>query len=186
MTTFAALLRGINVGGNNIIKMAALKRLFEAAGCSRVQTYIQSGNVLFQSDEEEEQLRAHMESELEKAFGLKITVVLRTAAQLESILQHCPFSREEVLAAESAAIGESLYVSLLARAPLPEGIGRLNAYKSENEKVVILGREVYLLFYRSIRDSNLANNLQKLAVPFTVRNWKTLAKLCALAKAMEV
>jgi uncharacterized protein (DUF1697 family) len=64
MTVYIALLRGINVGGKNIIKMADLKRLFESAELSEVKTYIQSGNVLFKSDEEEESLRRKIEHEI--------------------------------------------------------------------------------------------------------------------------
>ena len=70
-------------------------------------------------------------------------------------------------------------------APLQEKLERLNVYRSEKDDYRILGREVFLLFHNSIRNSKLANNLNKLDVPATVRNWKTINKLAALAKAME-
>jgi uncharacterized protein (DUF1697 family) len=73
----------------------------------------------------------------------------------------------------------------MAKAPLQENIERFSSYKSENDEYQIEGREVFLLFRHSIRNSKLANNLQKLDVPTTVRNWKTLNKLDLLAKAME-
>lgn len=185
MAIYIALLRGINVGGKNIIKMADLKRAFEAIGLSQVQTYIQSGNILFKSDEEEESLRKHIEYEIETVFGFSVTVVLRTAMELEHITQHCPFSQQEVSEAESSSEVESLYVSLLIQAPSQEGIQRLNAYRSERDEYRIEGREIFFLFHHSIRNSKLANNLQKLGVPATVRNWKTINKLVVLAKAME-
>lgn len=186
MTVHIALLRGINVGGKNIIKMADLKRTFEAMGFSRVQTYIQSGNVLFESNEDEETLRKLIEHEIEAVFGFSVRVILRTAAELERIIENCPFSKEAVLEAEKSSKVESLYVSLLIEPPSQEGIGRLSTYRGEDDDYKVEGREVYLLFSQGIRNSKLANNLQKLDVPATVRNWKTINKLTAMAKAMEV
>ena len=186
MAIYVALLRGINVGGKNRIKMSDLKSTFETVGLHRVQTYIQSGNVLFESDGEEAEIRRRIEREMETVFGFAVTVVLRTAAELADLAGRCPFSEEMVLDAEASAEGESLYVSLLTQAPSEEGMECLRAYKSEGEEYRIEGREVFLLFRHSIRNSKLANNLQKLEVPGTVRNWKTISKLAALAKAMEM
>jgi uncharacterized protein (DUF1697 family) len=186
MTIYIALLRGINVGGKNRIKMAELKRTFESMGLSRVQTYIQSGNVLFKSNEEEEPLRKRIEHGIEADFGFSVTVVLRTADELKRIAANCPFSEEEVSGAEASSEGESLYVSLLLEEPSQERIERLGDFRSEGDEYRIEGREVYLLFRHSIRNSKLANNLQKLDVPSTVRNWKTINKLVTLADALEV
>jgi uncharacterized protein (DUF1697 family) len=186
MTIYIALLRGINVGGKNIIKMAELKRVFEAIGLYEVKTYIQSGNVLFKSDEGEEALRKKIEHEIEVIFGFSVAVILRTVEELEQIIDNCPFSEEEISVAESLSESESLYVSLLAHAPSPEKIEYFKCYRSESEDFKVLGRDIFLLFHNSIRNSKLANNLQKLGVPATVRNWKTINKLAALAKDMEV
>jgi uncharacterized protein (DUF1697 family) len=186
MTLYIALLRGINVGGKNIIKMAELKRTFESLGLSRVQTYIQSGNVLFECAEEEEGLLARIERAIQKDYGFAVSVVLRTAAQWNQIAANCPFSEEEVAEAEKTSVGESLYVCLLRAAPSAEGTARLGATSSESDEYRIAGRDIYLLFRSSIRNSKLANNLQKLGVPATVRNWKTINKLHALLKAMDV
>jgi uncharacterized protein (DUF1697 family) len=186
MAIYIALLRGINVGGKNRINMAELKHTFEAMGLSRVQTYIQSGNVLFESEAEEEALGKQIEHEIEVAFGFSVTVVLRKDEELKRIAANCPFSEEEVSEAEESSEGESLYVSFLLEEPSQEGIQRLSAFKSESDEYRIQGREVFLLFRHSIRNSKLANNLQKLDVPATVRNWKTVNKLVALASAMEV
>lgn len=186
MAIYIALLRGINVGGKNIIKMAELKRIFEAIGLSEVQTYIQSGNVLFKSNEGEGSLRKKIEHEIKVVFSLSVTVVLRTYEELERIIMNCPFSKEEVLEAESSMEAESQYVALFTHAPMQEKIEHLNAYRSESDQYRIVGRDVYLLFRHSIRNSKLANNLYKLDVPSTVRNWKTINKLAALGKAMEL
>lgn len=186
MTTYIALLRGINVGGKNIIKMAELKRVFETIGLCEVKTYIQSGNVLFKSNEQEEFLRKIIEHEIGVAFGFSVTVMLRTAAELYRIIENCPFSKDEISEAEYSSEGESLYVSLLSNAPSQEKIELLNNYRNESEDYRVLGREVFLLFRHSIRNSKLANNLHKLEEPATMRNWKTINKLAVLAKAMEI
>ncbi|MBB6218329.1 uncharacterized protein (DUF1697 family) [Anaerosolibacter carboniphilus] len=185
MNIYIAFLRGINVGGRNVIKMADLKQTFEAIGLGRVQTYIQSGNVLFESNEDEESLTLKIEQKIVEDYGLSITVVLRTAEELERIVQNCPFSKEQVLEAESLSQVESLYVSLMAQIPSKEKVEQLSVYESQEDMYKIKGRDIYLLFRHSIRNSKLANNLQKLDVPATVRNWKTLSKLSMLAKTIK-
>jgi uncharacterized protein (DUF1697 family) len=185
MRTYIALLRGINVGGKNKVKMADLKRTFEASGLSRVQTYIQSGNVLFESDEEEAPLRQRIEERIAADFGIQVVVVLRTLAEMERIAANCPFSAEDIAEAEAASDAESLYVALLLEAPVPEKAERLSAYSTPDDRFQLAGRDVYLLFRYSVRDSKLAAQLPKLGVPATVRNWNTIQKLVALAKAMD-
>jgi len=184
MTVYIALLRGINVGGKNIIKMVELKQVFESIGLCEVKTYIQSGNVLFKSDEAEELLCDKIEHEIEAVFGISVKIILRTSTELEQIILNCPFSKDEVTEAETLSKVESLYVSLLKHSPLKEKIECIDSYRSESDKYHILGRDVYLLFQHSIRNSKLANNLNKLDVSTTVRNWKTLSKLAELAKNM--
>lgn len=185
MITYIALLRGINVGGKNIIKMATLKQVFEAIGLCEVKTYIQSGNILFKSEEKEELLQNRIEFVIEKAFGFAVPVVLRTDAEIEHIIMNCPFSEEEISEAEASSDSESLYVSLLTKTPSQEKVASLSSYMSDHEAYQIIGREVYLLFQQSIRNSKLANNLQKLDASSTVRNWKTLSKLLELSKIMN-
>ena len=185
MTQYIALLRGINVGGKNIVKMSDLKRMFEELGLQLVQTYIQSGNVLFKSDKTEEMLRQTIEQEFASVFGFPVIVVLRTVTELNQMIRECPFSKEAIAAAEEASAAESLYVALLLQAPAEESVERLNPYRSKNDDFCIQRRDVYLLFHHSIRVSKLANNLSKLDVPMTVRNWKTVTKLMQLAAAAK-
>ncbi|GIP47306.1 hypothetical protein D3C76_33810 [compost metagenome] len=184
MTIHIALLRGINVGGKNIIKMAELKRSLTEQGFSEVQTYIQSGNILFAS-EEEGALGLRMEEVIRRDFGLDIPVVLRTASELRATAEGCPFTPEEIAAAEAASTGECLYVAFLRSEPTAEALKRFAAYANEQELFRTSGREVYLLFKESVRNSKLAANLQKLDAYATVRNWKTVGKLLSLAEGME-
>ncbi|GGL60605.1 DUF1697 domain-containing protein [Sporolactobacillus putidus] len=184
MTVYLALLRGINVGGKNKIKMADLRHVLESIGLNRVETYIQSGNVLFESDDEEDTLRKKIENEIETIFGFPVVVVLRTAAELERVIRVCPFSEEEIKEAEWAnSEGESLYVALLTHPPLKQKMDDLNRFKSGEDDCRIVNRDIYLLLRHSIRHSKLANHLQKLDVPATIRNWKTMNRLHTLAKS---
>lgn len=185
MTIYIALLRGINVGGKNKIKMAELKMMFEGLGLSRVQTYIQSGNVLFESEEKEEVLRTRIEEGIEATFGFPVSVILRTADELNRIVVNNPFSEEEIAKAEAGSDKECMYVAMLQDEPTQGGVERLAAYQNDHEKFLIKGKEVYLLFDQGAGNSKLANNLHKLGVPATVRNWKTMNKLITLASAME-
>ncbi len=182
MTKYIAFLRGINVGGNKIMKMAQLRLLFESIGLSHVKTYIQSGNVLFQSNDEEEVLRNLIEHKIEDVFGFKVTVILRTATALEQIIKNCPFSEETIVQAQVQSGGQSLYVSFFLKVPPQEKIKLLDNYINEYEEYKIQDQEGYLLVRKNFQNSKLANNLHKLDVPATVRNWKTIHKLAMLIK----
>lgn len=180
---YIALLRGINVGGKNKIKMAELKRMFQSLECSQVQTYIQSGNVVFDSTEDKEPLRKKIEQEIAKVFSISLHVVLRTSLELKKIIDNCPYS-EDVLN-EAKAPAETFYVSFLLYPPTQEAIKHLSVLQNENDEFKIYGNDVYLILREGVRNSKLANNLHKLNVPSTMRNWKTINKLYALAKPME-
>src|SRR5512140_2579751 len=102
---YIAFLRAINVGGNALIKMTDLKRMFESAGLENVQTYIQSGNVIFASKEEDaEALEKRIESQLEGAAGYKIICFVRTMRELQAIVSKNPFK---------ATASETAYVAFL-------------------------------------------------------------------------
>jgi Uncharacterized protein conserved in bacteria len=186
MKTFIALLRGINVGGKNVIKMDALRKSFESIGLSDVKTYIQSGNVLFHSDDDEDCLKKKIESQIEKEFGLSLTVVLRTAEEIEQIVGNCPFSKEKVAEAEIGSDSECLYVALLTHIPKEENVQMWSAYgnDSNSDEFQIIGRDVFFLFRDSIRNSKLAMHLNKLDAAATVRNWKTLNKIATIAREL--
>lgn len=184
MAIYIALLRGINVGGHNKIKMAELRESLGAIGLARVQTYIQSGNVLFESDEDEASLRDRIEQAIERSFGLSIKVIIRSSEELSRIAANCPFSDTEIDDAEASSDGECLYVSMLLEEPQAERIEKLKAIAANGDLFRFEGRDLYLLFRQSARNSKLANQADKLGVPTTMRNWKTISKLIALSKEM--
>jgi uncharacterized protein (DUF1697 family) len=179
MTIYILLLRGINVGGNNMIKMIELKGMLEKMGFGRVQTYIQSGNVVFESEEGVEALRPRIEQEITKVFGLSVAVVLRTSAEWARFIENNPYAEVEL------AEGWSVHLSLLTQAPSQEGIEKLRSCEIGVDEYHIEGNEVYVLFRQSILDSKLAKHLSKLGVSMTMRNWNTIKKLDAIIKKME-
>jgi uncharacterized protein (DUF1697 family) len=178
MTIYIALLRGINVGKNNRIKMADLKSLLETMGLEKVKTYIQSGNVLFESKDEAEQLSQRLENEISKTFGFPVPVILRTAEEYEQIIRDCPYSMD------SLNEGESVQLAFLGEEPAQEKMDLLSSYESGPDECFIKGKEVYLFLRQSILDSKLAAQMPKLGVQATVRNWKTVIKLETMVKEM--
>ncbi|QVK18180.1 DUF1697 domain-containing protein [Mycoplasmatota bacterium] len=184
MMIYIALLQGINVGKHNRIKMTDLKHMFESRGLKNVQTYGQSGNVLFESEKDELYIRKMIEKEIMIIFKYVVPVVLRTSEEMEQVILNCPFSKEKIRKAELAT-GESTYVSFLKQVPSPEKVEIIKPYNDEGDEFQIIGRDVYLLFlHQSIRNSKLGRNLIKLDIHATVRNWNTVMKLNVLAKNM--
>ncbi|MEW9700897.1 DUF1697 domain-containing protein [Paenibacillus sp. SI8] len=179
MTIYIGFLRGINVGGKNMLKMADLKRTLETMGFSSVQTYLQSGNFLLVSEEAAEPLHKRIEQKISSVFNISPTVVLRTAEELDRIITACPY------AADALVEGESIQLSLLTEVPPLQTTDILNKNKSEIDEFQILEREIYFLFRQSVLDSKLASNVQKLGDIATTRNWNTIVKLASLAKAIQ-
>jgi uncharacterized protein (DUF1697 family) len=178
MTIYLALLRGINVGGHNVIKMAELKQLFQSMDLQNVKTYIQSGNVLFESEAESEELSHQIEQEIKNTFGLSVPVIIRTATEMQHIIKNCPYPFDRLLE------GESIHISFLASTPAQECLDQISNINSDIDEYQIKGREIYLFFRQSIRKSKLAVQLQKIGIPATMRNWKTVSKLVSMAEEM--
>lgn len=182
MPEYIALLRGINVSGQKLIKMVELKQMFEQMGFDRVQTYIQSGNVLFISEDGETALRSNIEQRIQEVFGFDVTVVIRTVEQMEHITNHCPFE------ADPTSAVEKVYIALLAEEPSEVNIAKLLLCTSEIDEFQLSGSklEVYILCRQSIRKSVFTNNFleKKLGVAATTRNWQTMSKLTVLGKAL--
>lgn len=180
MTIYVALLRGINVGGHNKIKMAELREVLEKAGCKQVQTYIQSGNVILASDLDADSLQDLIEKEINSAFGLNIPVIIRSGADFTAILRQCPYDEA------SLQEGESIHVSMLSGIPTAEGMERLAAVDRGIDEYTIIGPDLYMLIRNKFNESKLADSLNKLGTPGTVRNWKTMNKLADMVKELQM
>lgn len=172
---YVALLRAVNVGGR-VVKMDELKTIFAMPGFKNISTYIQSGNVLFDSAETDTtKLEKKIESKLLKALNYEVTVFLKTHEDLAGIIENNPYGGEPE--------GKNLYLSFLSGAPLKDNIKLLDALKAPEEAFAIIDTACYLLFpaktYGTTKLSN-TNLEKKLKVRATTRNWNTVNKLAAL------
>lgn len=182
MTVYIGLLRGINVGGHNKVRMAELKTAFESTGLKRVRTYIQSGNVLFESDEDEGTLRSKLEQELLETFAIRTPIVLRASVELKQMIENCPFSENVRRDAATPPEVKTFYVCMLTDPPGHEGLERLSGFRNERDEIVVRDRDIYLLLRDGVRSSQLANHIDELGIASTVRNWETMNKLYDLAR----
>jgi len=168
-----ALLRAINVGGTKKLLMADLRAMFEAAGCTDVRTYIQSGNVVFRAEAPlAERVPALIEAEIAATKGFEVPVVTRSAAELDAVVTGSPF-----LAA--GADPTQLHVGFLAQAPTAARIAELDPDRSPGDAFEVRGREVYLHFPNGTARSKLTVDYfdRVLGTTITIRNWRTVGKL---------
>ena len=179
MTTWVALLRGINVAGKNLLPMTDLARLFEEAGCAGVRTYIQSGNVLFTANRARaEKLPGLIAGGIADRFGYRIPVLLRTAADLGETIGNNPFL-------QAGAPENWLHVLFLARQPDAGRVATLDPLRSPSDTFAVRGREIYLQCPNGAGGTKLTNAYfdSRLATISTGRNWRTVLKLFELAQA---
>ncbi len=168
MTTYIALLRGINVGGHGILPMADIKTLCSNLGLKHVRTYIQSGNVLFESNLSESEIILILEETLKNKLQKPIPVIVRTAAEMEAVLVGNPFPD-----ANPSQVGVLFLSNLVAEDLLQ------NFNYPGLEEIVVSGRELYIHFPNGMGRSKL--KLPKSVEQGTVRNINTVKKLVELA-----
>ena len=171
MKTYVCLLRGINVSGHNKIKMEELHKMYESLGFSNVETYIQSGNVIFACAEENVQaLTKKIEKRIQQLFGLKVLVFMRTKEQFRHIATNNPFLHQQ---------RDKIHVMFLSETPQDVLFAEIEKVKDRGEEFFILGTEVYLYCPNGYGRTKLSNNFfeRKLKVPATTRNWKTITTL---------
>lgn len=179
MKTYVALLRGINVSGHKKVPMAELRDILFKVGFVNVQTYIQSGNVIFRSTEEDiQKLTQIIQKEIKNYFDFEVPVLIKTNDELLNIFNDCPFSQEK---------RESSYFTLLYWTPDQLLVDNLGELKYPNEEIIILNSCIY--FYSSIGYGNTKynNNFfeRKLKVTATARNYKTMLKLLSLSSDLK-
>lgn len=173
---YIAFLRGINVSGQKLIKMEALREYFQLPGFKNVATYIQSGNVLFDTAAKDESaLRKKIEKQLLATTGHNVTTILRTLDQMQEVVDGNPFGK---LKPDDS---RKLYVTFLAEAPEKALHSSLDGYIKDTEQFHIYGREIYFLT-DAYGETKFSNTLieKKLKVPATTRNWATINKVLEL------
>jgi len=182
MAVIISLLRGINIGGHNKIKMDALRDLYANLGLQEAETYLQSGNVVFRKNGRAHAIVAkRIEDAIEKKFGFRIHVVLRTSSELSDVISRCPFAKRRGLDPAKLA------VIFLKEAPSAECLQAALKIETAPEELHIEGREAFVYFPNGMGRPKMSwpKIERALMTSGTGRNWNTATKLLELAQAME-
>lgn len=175
MTTFISILRGINLGSRNSIKMDTLKLLLAESGLQSVQTYIQSGNCVYQSVEtDSNKLNELIKNGIQTQFGFDIPVITLTLEELQEIISKNPFLDKDE---------KSLHVTFLSDIPKVDLVDKLNQWSYLPDEFSIIENAVYLHCPNGYGNTKLSNKFleTKLKVTATTRNWKTTNELLSMA-----
>ena len=176
---YLAFLRGINVGGKNKLPMEELRAMFVAAGCDDVQTYIQSGNVIFgAAPDVVSTVPGVITARIAADFRYRVPVIVRTAAELAGVLERNPF-------VPTGAAAEALHVMFLAAHPAADRVARLDPRRSPPDAFAVRGQEVYLHLPNGMARTKLTNAYidTTLDTTSTARNWRTVSTLRTLLGA---
>ena len=173
---YVAFLRGINVGGKNKIKMETLREVFIALGFQNVKTYINSGNVIFETTKTDDvKLAAEIETAIQTEFALNIKVLVRTIDEIKDIIENNPFDGQ-------FENDKDLHVFFLDAELLAEKRELLLSNNNENEQYAVRNREIFCLLRVGFSDSLMGKDYigKKLKMPATARNWRTVNKVLEL------
>jgi uncharacterized protein (DUF1697 family) len=179
MSTFISILRGINVGGHKKILMEDLKKVYEAMGFTEITTYVQSGNVIFKTAQNNSDplLSDKIENAIKEKYSFHVPVIIRTVDEMRLTISSNPFLQEDGIDSEK------LHVTFLDQEPSPTDISAITRYDFSPDRFRILGKEVYLYCPESYGNTKLSNDFfeKKLHVKATTRNWKTVLRLGELS-----
>jgi uncharacterized protein (DUF1697 family) len=178
MSIWIGFLRGINVGGRNILPMKELKRLLGGLGCEHVATYIQSGNVVFRHAESRSNLiELKIREAVKSAFGFEPHILLLRPERLNTAIARNPFP-------DATQKPKTLHLYFLSEKVPAFDRNRLNGLKGENEEFRLIDRVFYLHAPDGIGRSKLASKVEKiLGVPATARNWTSVEKVMQLVQS---
>lgn len=176
MQTSIALFRGINVGGNNILPMKKLVPLLERLGLEEVRTYIQSGNVVFETNADDLSiLERRISGAIDSEFGFEPRVLLVTGEEFKRAIETNPFPN-------ATSEPKSLHFFFLAEPPPAPDLAGLESLRAEDEAFQIIGSVLYLHAPIGVGKSKLAAKIERLVgVPVTARNWRTVSKIAELS-----
>lgn len=180
MNIYIALFRGINVGGRHILPMKELVAVLENLGCRNVKTYIQSGNAVFESKENNtSQLSKKISAEIKKSRGFEPHVLLLRLEEMEKAITNNPFPDGE-------KDPKALHVGFLTSTPKTPDLRALEGLKANGEQFQLTDTIFYLYAPEGIGRSKLAASTEKLlGVPLTDRNWRTVRKIMEMAKGLK-
>jgi len=179
--TYICFLRGVNVGGNKMLKMAELKALFDSLKLRDAKTYLQSGNVVFRSDEPDRTaLIRRIEEGIRKKSGMEVKVILRTMDELRKVIAANPLAPDN-------RNPSALLVAFLASPIAEKGKATLTSLKIGSEEIEFGEGEIYMYFPENMARSKLAAALteKKVGVNVTARNWNTVNALLKMAEELS-
>jgi uncharacterized protein (DUF1697 family) len=182
MTATIAMLRAVNLVSHNRIKMDALRALCTSLKLRDPQTYVQSGNVVFRTNGQDlARLTRKIEKGIEREFGFRTDVILRSCAEMRSVITRNPFAKR------SGIEPSKLLVLFLAADPSPEARGKALSIKADPEELRLDGREVYIYFPNGTGRSKLSTvSIERaLKTPGTGRNWNSVSKMLEIAEKLE-
>jgi uncharacterized protein (DUF1697 family) len=182
MNVIISMLRGVNVGGHNKIKMDQLRAVYESLGFREAQTYIQSGNVVCRADKRDLATACtRIEKGIERHFGFRPSVIVRTAPELREVIVRNPFAKR------SGMDASRLLVAFLASSPAADALDKVLKIKCEPQELRVSGRELFIYFPNGLARPTLpmATVERTLKIAFTGRNWNTVRKLLEMAEALE-
>ena len=182
MPVLISMLRGVNLGPHHRIKMDALRALYESLKLENPRTYVQSGNVIFRTREKNAaKLGKQIQDAIEKKFGFRPEIVLRTTDELRKAIAASPFAKRPEL--EPGKI----LVTFLAGEPGPDAHANLAKLKEHPEELHLKGREMYIYFPDGAGKSKLPwSQVERLLkVTGTARNWNSVTNMLAMAEEME-
>jgi uncharacterized protein (DUF1697 family) len=182
MAVVISMLRGVNVGRHNRIKMDALRALYESLGLLDVQTHVQSGNVVFRTEGRDlARLTNRIEKGIERSFGFRPDVIVRTSSELRRVIARNPF------ATRRGIDPSRLLVTFLASDPGPDARDNIRRIKTDPEELWIDGRELYIYYPNGMARPKLSSALieKMLKTSGTGRNWNTVRKLLEIAERLE-
>lgn len=178
MNTYIALLRGINVSGHKIIKMAELKKMFENLGFQNVKTYIQSGNVVFQTNETAiPKLEKSIRKGIENTFGFDVQIQILISDEIRKALEINPFLKDNSLDIKQH------YFVFLDEIPSEENWNNLKNMELKGEQMSLADKVLFVYYTNGAGQSKLTTNLieSKLKVAATARNLNTTRKLLEMS-----
>lgn len=182
MPVLISMLRGVNLGPHNRIKMDALRSMYGSLNLEDPRTYVQSGNVIFRTKERSSaKLAKKIQDAIEKTFDCRPEVVLRTTEELRNAIAASPFAGRRNLNPSN------ILVTFLTQEPPAEAHDKLAALKSHPEEIHLKGRELYIYFPNGIGKSKLPwSQVEKIVkVTGTARNWNSVNAMLELAEKME-
>ncbi len=182
MAVIISMLRGVNVGGHNKIKMEELRALYVSLKLLDAQTYVQSGNVIFRTEERDlDALTKRVRGGIERKFSCSPDVICRTAAEMRDVTERNPFAKRRGIEPSK------LLVTFLASDPGAEARADVLRIKTEPDDLRVDGRELYIYFPNGQGRSKLpwVALSKALKTPWTGRNWNSVVKMLEIAEKME-